>query len=133
MADGSGKIAWETQDRVYVPSLLIHDGHLFGVLDAGVAACWSSETGKELWKSRLGGTFSASPVLVGDRIYATNESGETFVFQANPEKFTSIATHKLGDEVFATPAICGGRIYMRVAQKGGGRRQEFLYCLGESP
>lgn len=132
-ADGSGKIAWETQDRVYVPSLLVRDGHLYGVLDAGVAVCWASDTGKEAWKARLGGTFSASPVRVGDRIYATNEAGETFVVQASPEKFTLLAKSKLGDEVLATPAICGGRVYMRVAQRAEGRRQEMLYSLGEKP
>jgi outer membrane protein assembly factor BamB len=130
-ADGSKKIAWETKDRVYVPSLLLRQGHLYGVLDAGTAACWASDTGKELWKGRLGGTFSASPVRVGDRIYATNEAGETFVFQATPEKFTQISKSKLGDEAFATPAICGGRIYTRVAHKVDGKRQEMLYCLGE--
>ena len=129
-ADGSGKIAWETKDRVYVPSLLLRGGHLFGVLDAGTAACWASDTGKERWKARLGGTFSSSPVLVGDRIYATNEAGETFIFQADPEKYVAVAACKLGDEAFATPAICGGRIYTRVARKVDGRRQEFLYCIG---
>ena len=98
LADGSGKIVWETKDRVYVPSLLARDGHLFGVLDAGVAACWKSDTGKEQWKKRLGGEFSASPVLVGDTIYATNESGETFVYRADPSKFEQIAVNKLGDQ-----------------------------------
>ena len=38
-ADGSGKIVWDTNDRVYVPCLLYRDGHLYGVMDAGVAAC----------------------------------------------------------------------------------------------
>jgi outer membrane protein assembly factor BamB len=132
-ADGSAKIAWETKDRVYVPSLLVRDGHLYGVMDAGTAVCWESATGKERWKSRLGGTFSASPVLVGDRIYATNESGQSFVFRATPEKFEQLATSKLGDEALATPAICGGRIYTRVAHKVDGKRQEFLYCLGDKP
>jgi outer membrane protein assembly factor BamB len=130
-ADGSGQVAWETKDRVYVPSLLLRQGHLFGVLDAGTAACWAADTGKELWKARLGGTFSSSPVLAGDRIYATNEAGETTVFEASPEKFTKLGVNKLGDEAFATPAICGGRIYTRVAVKQEGRRQEMLYCLGE--
>jgi len=131
-ADGSGKVAWETKDRVYVPSLLLTKGHLFGVLDAGTAACWASDTGKELWKSRLGGTFSSSPVLAGDRIYATNEAGETSIFEASPEKFTKLGVNKLGDEALATPAICGGRIYTRVAQKIDGRRQELLYCIGSA-
>lgn len=130
-ADGSGKLAWETKDRVYVPSMLIRDGKLYGVLDAGVAACWASDTGKELWKARLGGTFSASLVRAGDRIYATNEAGETFVYKADPGQFEQLAKNKLGDEAFATPAICGGRIYTRVAQKVDGKRQEFLYCLGQ--
>src|SRR5215475_13377562 len=50
LADGSGKLVWETKDRVYVPSLLARNGYLFGVLDAGVAVCWKSDTGKEMWK-----------------------------------------------------------------------------------
>lgn len=129
LADGSGTIAWETKDRVYVPSLLAKDGYLFGVLDAGVAACWKSDTGKEQWKKRLGGEFSASPVLVGDTIYATSENGETFVYRADPAKFEQIAVNKLGDQAMASATICGGRIYMRVVEQVDGRRQEMLYCL----
>jgi hypothetical protein len=129
LADGSGEIAWETKDRVYVPSLLARDGHLFGVLDAGVAACWKSDTGQEQWKKRLGGEFSASPVLVGDTIYATSENGETFVYRADPSKFEQIAANKLGDQAMGSTTICGSRIYMRVAEQVDGRRQEMLYCL----
>lgn len=130
-ADGSKSIAWKNDSRVYVPSMLIHDGHLFAVLDAGVAMCWNSATGEERWKSRLGGTFSASPVLVGDRIYATNESGETFVYRANWEKFELLSKNKLGDEMFASAVICDSRIYMRVARFVEGRRQEELVCIGQ--
>jgi outer membrane protein assembly factor BamB len=129
-ADGSGKLAWENNVRVYVPSLLIQDGYLFGVTDAGVATCWLAATGEEQWKGRLGGTFSASPVLVGERIYATNEAGVTFVFKASREKFELLAENQLGNEVFATPVICGGKIYLRVAEREGDRRQELLYCIG---
>jgi len=131
VAADSGKPAWETKDRIYVPSLLIRDGKLYGVLDAGAAGCWDAATGKELWKNRLGGAVSSSPVLVGNRIYSTDEKGETFVFEASPEKFTLLATNKLGDETFSTPAICGSRIFVRIAQKVDGKRQEFLCCLGE--
>ncbi len=132
LADGSGKIAWEAKDRVYVPSFVIRDGHLYGVLDDGFAACWNAATGKQLWKQRLGGTFSASVVLVGERLYATNEAGGTWVFAASPDKYTELAAGKLGDEAFGTPTICGGRVYTRVAHKVDGRRQEFLYALGNN-
>lgn len=129
-ADGSAKLVWQNKSRVYVPSMLVQRGHLFGVLDEGVAACWNCENGTETWRGRLGGGFSSSPVLVGDRIYAANETGKTFAFRADPAAFDVLAQNQLGDEVLSTPAICGGRIYLRVAHKTGGMRREVLYCLG---
>ena len=81
---------------------------------------------------RLGGNFSASPVLVGEHIYATNESGRTFVFKANPKKFELVAENQLGEHVMATPTICGSRIYMRVASQSDGQRRETLFCLGQN-
>ncbi|MCP4785838.1 MAG: PQQ-binding-like beta-propeller repeat protein [Fuerstiella sp.] len=130
VADGSGTVTWENTVRAYVPSMLCVDGHLYATLDGGFATCLESDTGKELWKSRLGGTFSSSPVLVGNRIYATNEEGTTFVFKASPKAFEELAKNQLGESVFATPTICGSRIYTRVTHQVDGRRQEYLYCLG---
>jgi outer membrane protein assembly factor BamB len=130
LADGSAKTVWENNVQVYVPSMIVKDGNLFAVQDAGVASCWNGATGAELWKERLGGTFTASLVLVGENLFATNESGQTFIFKASPSKFELVAENKLGDEVYATPAICGSRIYMRVVERWGEQRQEMLYCLG---
>jgi len=130
-ADGTGRIVWENPTRSYVPSLLTRGGYLFAVMDAGIAMCWKSDTGEEVWKGRLSGTFSSSPVLIGDLIYAANEEGQTFVFRASTERLEIVATNQLGNSVFATPAICGGRIYQRVAHDVDGRRQEVLYCIGE--
>jgi len=130
-ADGSGSLAWENGTRVYVPSVLVRGEYLYGVTDAGFATCWACATGKEVWKERLAGTFSASPILVGDVLYATSEAGKTFLFKATPDGFTSLGENALGDETMASPAICGSRIYMRVATKKDGRRQEFLYSLGK--
>ena len=132
VADGSGRVAWENSVQTYVPSMLVHDGRLYTVTDAGIAMCFDSTSGKELWKSRLGGTFNASLVLVGDRIYAANQEGKTFVFRARGDQYEQLAENSLGDDVYATPAICGGRIYHRVAEQAGDVRQEWLYCIGEA-
>ncbi len=129
-ADGSGKVAWEIGTKVYVPSLLERDGYLYGVQDSGTAVCWKFDSGKEIWKERLGGAFTASPVLVGDLLFATNEAGRTFIFRASPKAFELIAENQLGNDAMATPTICGGRIYMRVAFNQKGQRQEMLYCIG---
>ena len=128
-ADGSKKLKWQNKSRVYVPSMLIKDGYLYAVLDAGLAACWKSSNGDEKWKARLGGNFSSSPVLIGDRIYVANERGEFSIFKANPKTFQLLAKSQLGDEVFATPTIVDGQIFARVAYRQHGTRQEKLYCL----
>jgi outer membrane protein assembly factor BamB len=130
MADGSGKVAWQNNTRVYVPSMITKTGHLYAVTDSGMAICWKSDTGEELWKERLGGDFYASPVMVEDRIYASNVNGKTFVFEAKPDKFELLAQNQLGNEQYASPVICGGRVYLRVATRGN-ERQEFLYCVGK--
>ncbi len=131
LADGSGKVAWQNNARVYVPSMIAKSGHLYAVMDAGVAVCWKSDTGEEVWKERLGGDFFASPVMVDGRIYASNVRGKTFVFEASPRNFKILAQNQLGDEAYASPVICGSRIYLRVAKRGESR-QEFLYCVGNA-
>jgi outer membrane protein assembly factor BamB len=131
-ADGSGEVVWENSTRVYVPSMLVKDDYIYSVTDNGVAICWDIKTGKERWKGRLGGTFSSSPVMVGTRIYVTNEGGETYIFRANPDKFVLLDENKLGTEVFATPTIVDSKIFMRVTTEADGKRQEMLYCIGSN-
>jgi hypothetical protein len=131
-ADGSNRVAWQNTARVYVPSMIQKEGYLYAVEDAGLAVCWKADTGTEMWKERLGGDFFASPVMVGNRVYATNLRGKTFVFEATPKHFEILAQNQLGDEAYASPVICGSRIYSRVATHGD-QREESLYCLGNAP
>ena len=129
-ADGSGKIAWQNGARLYVPSMLVREGHVYAVLDSGQAVCWKSDSGDELWREKVDKDFYSSPVMVGNRIYATSLRGVTSVFEATPAQFKLIAQNQLGEEAFASPAICGNRIYLRSAKKGT-PRQEYLWCIGE--
>jgi outer membrane protein assembly factor BamB len=132
-ADGSGKIAWENITRTYVPSMLVNNGHLYAVGDAGRATCWNATTGEELWSEKVDREFYGSPVMADSRVYVTSKGGITSVFKATPEKFTLLAQNTLGDESYSTPAICDGRIYIRAAKTGSSAssRQEYLWCVGE--
>ncbi len=128
-ADGSGKTAWQNTQRVYVPSMVAHNRTLFAMLDAGIATAWDTATGKTLWKKRIGGTFTSSLVLAGGNLYATDESGQTTVFAASRDRFDVKATNRLGQQTYSSMAICGSRVYHRVATSDGGGRKEWLYCL----
>ena len=121
---------WENKQKSYEQSMIATAGHLYALTDGGIAYCWELKSGQEKWRQRLKGPVSASPVLVGDRIYAFNERGSCFVFAANPDRFESLATNMLGNDTFATPTVLDGRIYMRYAHRDGDRRQEYLVCIG---
>jgi outer membrane protein assembly factor BamB len=124
-ADGSGDIVWQTgRDVTYVPSPLFHQGRLYVVNDRGIATLFDAHNGDVIWRERLGGAFSASPTLVGDLLYVPNEAGTTFVLKAS-DHFEIVARNDLGDGGFATPVICGGRLYLRTSHH--------LYVIGDDP
>jgi outer membrane protein assembly factor BamB len=126
-ADGSGdvtanKIAWRnTKGAADVPTPLLYDGLLYLIDDKGVATCYDALSGETVWKKRLGGNFSSSPVIAGGNIYVANEDGVTYVFKPG-RSYEAVAQNDLGDGMFATPAFCGDRIYARTLHH--------LWCLG---
>lgn len=126
-----GKKIWENQTKIYEPSMLAVDDYLFAVSDDGIAYCWSGQEGNVLWRKRLGGNFSASPVLCNGQLYVSNLSGKTYVFQASPEGYREIAVNRLGTDCYASPAMVDGNIFLRVGFQNGGSRQEKLVCIGD--
>ncbi len=131
-ADGSGDVLWRNNQKCYEQSMLAYDGHLYSLTGNGVVYCWRATDGKEMWNKRLGGPVSASPILAGGHIYWANEKGVVFVFKPNPAKFELVAQNQLGTDAFASPAVSGDRLFLRVAFRRGGTRDEYLYCLGSS-
>jgi outer membrane protein assembly factor BamB len=124
--DGSGDVtathvAWQAHKGVtYVPSPVCYDGRLYVINEDGVATCFDAASGKELWHKRTNGPFTASPIIAGGKLFITSEAGATFVLTAGPQ-YELLATNEIGSPVMATPAICGGQIFMRTADQ--------LYCI----
>jgi outer membrane protein assembly factor BamB len=124
--DGSGEVTatnvvWQTHKSVtYVPSPVCFEGRLFVVNEDGIATCYDAASGNELWHKRLQGPFTASPIVAGGKLFVTNESGTTFVLTAGPQ-YELLATNDLASPVMATPAFCGGQIFIRSADK--------LFCI----
>ena len=94
------------------PSMLLVGDWLFMVDSDGVAACVEAKTGKELWKARLGGNYSASPIYAAGRIYFFDESGKVTVIDAAPE-YKPLAVNRLDDGFMASPAVSGKALYLR--------------------
>lgn len=116
--DGHGNvtnshIAWQdTHGAGYVPSPIAYDRYFFVVNDKGVASCWEAQTGKRYWMERLGKKHSSSPISAGGYLYFPDDEGVTHVLKAGP-KFEVVAQNALGEEMYASPAASGGKLYLR--------------------
>ncbi|HET6252375.1 MAG TPA: PQQ-binding-like beta-propeller repeat protein [Tepidisphaeraceae bacterium] len=104
-----------------VSSGVIAGGHLFLVNELGVAQCITLATGKEVWKERMGKQAWGSLVLVGEKIYAIDATGETFVFDAAPV-FKIREHNPLGETTRGSLAFSDGQIFVRTYKA--------LYCIG---
>ena len=130
LADGSQKLLWENNVKCYEQSLLTIDNYVFAFADSGVAYCFRTQDGKEMWKQRLfGGRISSSPLLVGDRIYVGSEEGTVYVVKASPDRFELLAENPSGDSLFASPVVVDNRLYLRTATGTGPNRQEYLVAI----
>jgi outer membrane protein assembly factor BamB len=96
----------------YVPSILHYQGLIYMTNEVGVVTCADAATGRQLWRGRLEGVFFASPVGADGKVYLVSETGETFVLRAG-NKQEVLARNQLDERFLASPAISGGRIFLR--------------------
>ncbi|MGE5296222.1 MAG: PQQ-binding-like beta-propeller repeat protein [Solirubrobacterales bacterium] len=125
---GSGDItqthvAWRVTDDVpHVPSLLYVSPRLYSITDEGIANCIEGATGKILWRQRLPGKYSPSPVYADGKVYFLSESGKATVVEEGPQ-YKLIAQNDLGETTCASPAIARGNLFLRT--------EKALYCIGK--
>ena len=100
----------------HTPSMILVDGLLFMVSDAGIATCSDATSGEPLWSERIPGNYSASPILVEGRIYFLNETGVTTVVRAS-KTFEVLATNDLAEKTLASPTPDDGALYVRTETK----------------
>jgi len=101
-----------TKDAPYVPVPLAKGELLFLWSDRGTVTCLRAATGEQVWQERLGANFFGSPVCVSDRLYCISKKGQVYVLAAAAE-YKRLAVNPLGEGSFATPAVAGGRMYLR--------------------
>jgi S-adenosylmethionine:tRNA ribosyltransferase-isomerase len=128
-AGGSGNVTethrvWSFDRGPDVPTPVSDGTYLYVVSDNGTFWCLDAKTGKPMANQQrvAPGTYSSSPVLADGRIYVTNEDGTTSVVKAGPQ-FELLAENPLGEHTLSSPAIAGGRIFIRTGQH--------LYAIGK--
>jgi len=127
---GSGDITithvlWQEKRNVpEVPSPLYYDGRVYMVRNGGIVSCMDAETGKLLYRERLGaaGPYYSSPIAAHGRIYIASGKGTITVFAAG-DTLQVLARNELKEQIFATPAVVENKLYVRTVKH--------MYAFGE--
>ena len=127
--DGTGDVtdthvAWAIRRGMPAqPSFLLIGDLLYLVNDEGVVYAIDAPTGTEVWKSRIDGNYSASPIYADGRIYLCNRDSVTTVIEPSRE-FKVLAVNRLdGEQMMASPAVAGRSLFLRT--------RTHLYCVEE--
>ena len=108
----------------YVPAPLVYDGRFYMVKNGGIITALDVATGQTLKEGRSPGApgeYFASPVAADGKVYLASAGGRISVLKAGGQ-WDVLGVNDLGDEIHATPALSGGRIFVRT--RGA------LYCFG---
>ncbi len=119
---GESNLVWSQQRGTpKVPSLLYVAPYVYSVSDTSLATCLEAATGKIVWEKRLGGSFSASPVYADGKVFFLSDQGDMTIVEAGPT-YREVARNSLGERCQASPAISGGRVFIRT--------ESSLFCVG---
>ena len=80
------------------------------------------KTGKEIWRKRLGGNYSSSPMASGDTVYFQSESGEALVMRIK-ESPEELSRNKLPGRIFASYSVIDQDLLVR--------SEEGIYRIGK--
>jgi len=117
-------VVWTQSRNVpFCASPLYVDGLVFTVKDGGLLQCLDASTGKPRKQMRLeaSGKYYASPVSGDGKVYFLDQAGRATVLAAT-DQADVLHTADFQEDVYATPALADGRIYIRTARA--------LYCFG---
>lgn len=123
VAGSSGEISdsavlWvKTKNIPNRSSPLLVGERIYAVDDGGIASCSDLLTGKTIWRERLEGSYSASPVIASGHLYFTNQRGLTTVLKPS-DKFEVVAENQLDLDPDsgsgASVAVVGDSMLLRV-------------------
>jgi outer membrane protein assembly factor BamB len=105
----------------HLPTPLAYKDRLFLWTEKGIVSSAKLGSGEVVLTKRVGGNYSASPICISGKLYAVSDDGEVVVLKAD-DSFEELARNALGEPSRATPAVSGGRLYLRTMSQ--------VLCLG---
>lgn len=107
------RIEWRiSKGSSTIPSPLLIGKEIYIVNEGGIMLCADALTGEEIYRERLGGKFTSSPMYADGKIYVGSREGIMFVIQPG-RQFKILAQNTLPGAIMATPAAINGALLVR--------------------
>ena len=107
------EIAWRNNKNApKMCSPVLANELLFYIDDGGIVSCLDPKTGEAHYRERLGGKFSASPIVADNKIYFPSREGVVTVISATKE-FKILSQNTLEGSLMASPIAVDGTLYLR--------------------
>jgi outer membrane protein assembly factor BamB len=110
--NGDGEIAWEEEMHRSCGTVAIRDGLLYIADFSGLFHCLDAKSGKVHWTYDMLAASWASPLIVEDRVYISDEDGDVCVFNLTAEKHEPTAEINMGNSVYTTPVVANGVLFI---------------------
>ena len=96
----------------YVPTPVAANGLLYLWSDNGIVTCVDLSSGSSLWNNRIGGDYSGSPVVLGNKLINVSHDGVVNIL-ATSREFKKLGTIETGKSVRSTLAADTKHILVR--------------------
>ncbi len=118
-------IRWRFQKNLpFIPAPLVYRDVFYMVRSGGIITSLNVSTGALLKEGRTRGAlgeYEASPVAADGKVFLTSGEGKITVLKADGQ-WEVLGVNVVGEEIRATPALSGGRLYVRT--------RAAVYCFG---
>jgi outer membrane protein assembly factor BamB len=94
------------------PSPILVGQQLYMVSDGGILTALDATTGREIYQERLGGAFSASPILARGHLFFSDQEGRTVVVKPG-DTLNIVAENRLSSGLMSSPAVAGDALFLR--------------------
>jgi outer membrane protein assembly factor BamB len=112
----SSNVVWRLKKGYpSIPAPLIYRGVMYLMKEGGIVSSLDPSSGELLKQGRTPEAleeYYTSPVAADGKIFVISASGKVTVLKAGAQ-WEILGTSDLGEEVWATPAIAGGNLYIR--------------------
>jgi outer membrane protein assembly factor BamB len=110
--DGDGKLTFQETMHRTCGTAAIKNDLLFIADFSGLFHCLDAKSGKVHWTYDMLAASWASPLIVGDKVYITDEDGDVAIFNLSAEQHDPLVETNMENSIYTTPVVANETLFI---------------------